>query len=385
VKADRPGGAQALLVELQRRARFPLTATIELTRRCNLRCRHCYVDLDGHGGLPLETLVRVVDELAHAGALFLTFTGGEALLYEGWREILAHARRRACVVRLKTNATLLTDKDAAIVAALPVLSLDVSVYSMTPAVHDAVTGVAGSLKMTRVGVERARAAGARVTVQVPVMTTNQGAVDEVGAWASGLGCDLVVDPRISPSLDPRRDTSALVPTQEAFDSTLEAAWRHGLPRPRRPAALPPIDEAWPCLAAMSGLYVRADGEVWRCGALPVSFGSVLDQPIREIWDRSPSRAELARAAAAVPTECGVCDESWACHRCPAHAVLEHGGLGAPATIDCRLARARTKTGVAGCGARCDTAADGSPRVGVNTPGATPIRGHAASRKTDEGG
>ena len=115
-----------LLHEAQRRARFPLSAMIELTRRCNLRCAHCYLDLDGNPGLSADELHRVLDELAAAGTLFLTLTGGEICLREDWLDLAGYARSRGFVIRLKTNGTLLTKELVAEISELPVLGVDVS-------------------------------------------------------------------------------------------------------------------------------------------------------------------------------------------------------------------------------------------------------------------
>ncbi|MBU2499574.1 MAG: hypothetical protein KKE57_11795, partial [Proteobacteria bacterium] len=64
------------------RRRIPVSGAIELTRRCNLSCVHCYNNLpaneQGARGeeLTTEEHCRILDEITEAGCLWLLFTGG---------------------------------------------------------------------------------------------------------------------------------------------------------------------------------------------------------------------------------------------------------------------------------------------------------------------
>src|SRR5512140_817452 len=91
-------GREAESVRLRLRAlaianEVPLHVHLELTARCNLKCVHCYL-ADDHGSSELtkERWREVVDEVAGQGALFVTLTGGEVALKEGWLEIARRVR-----------------------------------------------------------------------------------------------------------------------------------------------------------------------------------------------------------------------------------------------------------------------------------------------------
>jgi len=91
----------------------PLSVHFDLTYRCNERCVHCYLDHDDHGELTTAECLKVLDDLARSGTLFLTFSGGEIFLRPDLYEILAAARRLHFDISLKTNALLVTPEHAA--------------------------------------------------------------------------------------------------------------------------------------------------------------------------------------------------------------------------------------------------------------------------------
>src|SRR3990172_13143979 len=93
------------VIRVASRAQIPLSVLFEVTHRCNLGCEHCYLT-EGPVGRPrpsraeltLDEVRRVLDELAAAGTLFLTLTGGEGFLRRDLLDIVAHARARGVSV-----------------------------------------------------------------------------------------------------------------------------------------------------------------------------------------------------------------------------------------------------------------------------------------------
>ena len=81
---------------------------IESTYTCNERCIHCYLDHQDHGEMTTVECVDALEQLAKAGAFFLTFSGGEIFLRKDLEELLIAARRLRFDVSLKTNALLIT-------------------------------------------------------------------------------------------------------------------------------------------------------------------------------------------------------------------------------------------------------------------------------------
>ncbi|HOY64046.1 MAG TPA: radical SAM protein, partial [bacterium] len=144
---ERGGGALEAAFEKAKRAGLTLSAHFELTRRCNLRCRHCYVcGGDERREMSTEQVFRALDVLADSGTLFVTFTGGEPLVRRDFFEIAERAAEKNFAVRIFTNGTLIDEAAADRIAALNPLEVGISVYGATAETHDGITMSPGSFE-----------------------------------------------------------------------------------------------------------------------------------------------------------------------------------------------------------------------------------------------
>ena len=86
-----------------------------ITRRCNLKCVHCYSDSEAReypGELTWDQCCSVVDDLAEFGVPAVLLSGGEPLIHPRFFDLAAYARGRGLRLTLSTNGTLI-DLDAA--------------------------------------------------------------------------------------------------------------------------------------------------------------------------------------------------------------------------------------------------------------------------------
>lgn len=102
---------------------------IHPTRRCNLRCLHCYSASapEERDLLPVPLLLAAITDAAAEGYSVASFSGGEPLLYKPLAELLDHAH--ACTMRttITSNGMLLNENHAALLegrADLLAISLD---------------------------------------------------------------------------------------------------------------------------------------------------------------------------------------------------------------------------------------------------------------------
>ena len=84
--------------------RVPISGDIEITRRCNFDCVHCYLGRAESrtdkipGEFETGQWKAVIDEIVAAGCLFLLFTGGEPLLRKDFSDIYVYAKKKGLII-----------------------------------------------------------------------------------------------------------------------------------------------------------------------------------------------------------------------------------------------------------------------------------------------
>ncbi|MCF8126886.1 MAG: radical SAM protein [Deltaproteobacteria bacterium] len=125
----------------------PEMLTLMITGRCNLQCRHCWLDCradSAAGPVPKNVVRSIIDDFVRLGGTGLTLTGGEVLTHSDWLEIVVFACEHQGLkdVCLQTNAMLVTPHMAAELNALSSrkLSIQISMDGASAKSHDLVRG-----------------------------------------------------------------------------------------------------------------------------------------------------------------------------------------------------------------------------------------------------
>lgn len=114
---------------------------IEVTKKCNLRCLHCYLDAGkpAENELTNEEIKTLINATKQEGGVSLAIGGGEPLLRNDCLDILEYALSCDLLVSLGTNATLIDDNLAVQLADLPI-KIQISLDGATEGVHDSIRG-----------------------------------------------------------------------------------------------------------------------------------------------------------------------------------------------------------------------------------------------------
>ncbi len=135
--------------QIQMRAierRRPLSCTLELTYRCNFHCRMCYIRMSDAQAAPYGRL-RTVEEwldmgkqLAEAGVLNLTLTGGECTSFPGFEKLYEGFCRLGFRVSVMSNAGAYTESIREVFRKYPPTSVGITLYGGSNETYEAVTG-----------------------------------------------------------------------------------------------------------------------------------------------------------------------------------------------------------------------------------------------------
>jgi radical SAM protein with 4Fe4S-binding SPASM domain len=322
----------------------PLSVQLDLTYRCNERCVHCYLDHDDHGEMTTAEIKHLLKELADAGVFILTLSGGEIFLRKDFFELLEYARRTLMFcVKLKTNAMLIREREAARIRDLGVESVQISIYSHRPEVHDAITLVPGSLKRSIDAVRFLKSQGLRVIIANVLMTQNMQDYPAVRALAAELGVDCTLDPTITPMMDGDRSVLSLGVGQNALRQVFRDASLVGNVEEFCAISTNPDEDALenlPCSAGHTTCYVSPYGDVYPCVQFPLPTGNVRKQRFIDIWRHSDAMNDVRSIRVKDLTTCTSCSHVSSCSRCPGLAFLE-GNMRGPSSQDCERSYART--------------------------------------------
>jgi len=153
------------------------------TRRCNLRCLHCYASGWAGAGADIgdeltgDQAREMIDDLAGFAVPVLLFSGGEPLLREDLPELIAHAKGAGLRTVLSTNGTLITERLAERLAEAGLDYAGVSLDGLAEA-NDAFRGVKGAFDSALAGIRNCRSAAIKVGLR---LTMHRGNIAEIPA------------------------------------------------------------------------------------------------------------------------------------------------------------------------------------------------------------
>ncbi len=336
----------SLMEEMNRRAvalGVPLGAQLDVTYRCEGRCVHCYLDHDDHGEMTTAEMRDVLRQLADAGTLFLTLSGGEVLMRMDFFEILACAHSLEFCVKIKTNALMIGEKEADRMQDLAVNSVQVSIYSHRPEVHDAITKLPGSLERSIAGIRFLQARGLKVIISNVLMRQNLADYAGVQALAEELGAQWTMDPTITPKMDGDRSILGMRIGSEELRQVFRTP---GIVGDVDEFCAPPpavdneVMDELPCSASHTFCYISPYGDVFPCVQFPLPTGNLRKQKFLDIWRSSPQMNDVRSIRARDLPVCSTCSHVGSCTRCPGLAYME-GNMRGPSSLDCEKSFART--------------------------------------------
>ena len=260
---------------------LPNEIVLEVTNRCNLRCRHCHFHGAGArrtrplGSMERKTWEKVLEELQSwsSPVNLLTHGAGEPLLYPGLYDLLCEAKQLSHVnVGYMSNGMLLDQRWASMLVDLQVDWLALSIDGVVPETHDHFR-VNADLKLIEENVSRLIEEKTNRGSDLPVLNFNMVGYPEildqtedyVKKWLPYAGAVMI---------------STFRPTGS------RKLWDVAAPLPFRP-----------CPLLYHQMVISYDGQVGLCCEdinLDVPLGSVSANSLEDIYNTSPRLLEYRR-------------------------------------------------------------------------------------------
>jgi len=321
---------------------IPISVTVELTRRCPLSCKHCYLP-ETRGRAPAGRELTsaqwkdILVKLARAGGLYLVFTGGEPLLRPDLAELCAYAKKLKFDVRVFSSGLGLRPGLAAALKKAGVSGFEISFYGR-PGVHDKITGRKGSFARSLAAARLLKAAGVGVKLKVPLMALNSAQTGWLKQLAAGEGFSVSFDPVIAPAND--GNSGALKYRLSGRRLAAAVKLLKGPAGSRVQEAAPAAGSAqdFLCGAGRNLCAVGPDGALYPCLQLPVKLGNLTRGTFSCIWRRSPWLKKWRSAGLKDLKACRGCPDLNFCNRCPGVSLLEEGDVYSPNAPACSMAK-----------------------------------------------
>jgi radical SAM protein with 4Fe4S-binding SPASM domain len=315
---------------------------INLTRRCNLACAHCYLDAETleHGGtdeLRSDEVRQLLSDIAARSAdTMVVLTGGEPLLRHDLEDLVKHGADAGLSMVVGTNGVLLSEQRVHALKQAGALGAGISIDSLDPDLHDAFRGCPGSWEKTLAGMEACRRHDLPFQVHFSVTEANAHEVPGMIDFARSVGAKvlnvffLVCTGRGERMSDirPRRYEQVLTQLVEAQQASKDLlirarcaphfkriAFQHD---PSSPLTRAAGYEGGGCLAGIHYCRITPEGGVTACPYIPDEEASVRERPFWEIWDHSPTFQTLRHPK--LNGKCGRCEYQRLCGGCRARPL-----------------------------------------------------------------
>jgi 12,18-didecarboxysiroheme deacetylase len=149
-----------------------------VTRRCNLKCVHCYAhakDIAFDNELTTDQGKELIDDLSTFGSPVMLFSGGEPLVRKDLPELAAYAVEKGMRAVISTNGTLITPKMARTLKEIGLSYVGISLDGMQE-INDRFRGVKGAFRSALEGIKNSQDAGIKVGLR---FTVNKFNVEEI--------------------------------------------------------------------------------------------------------------------------------------------------------------------------------------------------------------
>ncbi len=341
--------------------RAVISFDLEITARCNMNCRHCYINLPAGDRdakareLTPAEISGMADQAAELGAMWVLISGGEPLLREDFPEIFMTLKRKGLLVSVFTNATLLRDEHMELFRKYPPRDIEVTVYGVTRETYERVTRRSGSFAAFWNGLNRLLDNGIKVRLKAMAIRSNFRELPEIAAFCRAHTKDYFrFDPQLHLRFDGKERRNGEIRAERLTPEEVVALERAdeermGVLRDKcddlihRDFAHNGCDHLFHCGAGNGSFSIGFDGRFRLCSSLWAE-GTTYDLrqgTLAEAWYHFVPRVRALRSRRPEFLEtCSKCALVNLCLWCPAHAHLETGELDGVTPHFCAVARAR---------------------------------------------
>ena len=345
------------------RTGVPLSGTFELTSRCNLDCKMCYIHKRAHDAVALrkekttEDWLALAKECSEAGTLLLLLTGGEPLLRPDFKEIYTACQRLGMMVSVNSNATLIDDDMIRFFAENSPSRINITLYGASAQTYGTLCGDPTAYDRVTETILKLKKAGVLIKINFSVTPYNQCDIEKVYAFTKENNLAIHTATYMFPPVRAceqgcyaadRMTPIEAAEAQMIYDrfrfnpDDLCKRWKAQLTGllvwdPDNECQELPTERIR-CRAGKSTFWITWDGKLRPCGMMVEPSVDLEAGKFLACWQK----IHAARQGIMVPAKCTSCEVRHMCDQCAAICYAETGSFSNVPEYMCEKTKAYLK-------------------------------------------
>lgn len=319
---------------------IPLSGTFELTSRCSLDCKMCYIHRKENDReamrceRPTEWWLDLAKKAKDAGMLLLLLTGGEPLVRRDFEEIYLACRSMGLLVSVNTNATLIDENTVRFFKENPPQRLNITLYGASEETYESLCGDGKAYGRVIKAIRALKEAGVKLKLNYTLTPQNAQDKEKIFEFAKEEGLELQAVSYMYPPVRAQgAEDIARLSAREAAeaqfnwqrnrlgDDKFRKLLEFNLKYSQVAAAREGLGERISCRAGSTVFWVTWQGDMTPCG--------MMNEP-KETIEKTEDFNAAWRAIRAtreniyLPSECARCRWRRICDLCAAVSYAETG-------------------------------------------------------------
>lgn len=304
--------------------------SVQITQKCNERCVHCYIPHENKLSIMFDDdFYNIVDMCSDMETIVnFRITGGECMSHPSFKKFIKRVKERGFSLTLLTNLTILDDETLDILKNGLFSQVQVSLYSLSPIIHDKITNVPGSLEKTLKNMQKLKEAGIPISIATQAIEINKDSIEGLYKYAKKQNLELRCDWTIVAKEDRNKENLShricdfsnykkLCKIKLNYLDGYKKELKDELSRP------PKTENTHLCNGGASGLYVDTNLKVHPCPGWDLIVGDLKTESLSDIWNNSETLQRVRNVVLKDFPKCAKCDIRNLCSICMAQADLEN--------------------------------------------------------------
>lgn len=322
---------------------IPITGSIELLPLCNMNCDMCYVrlsrsEMEQQGRLRTpEEWLEVGRQMQESGVLFLLLTGGEPLIYPGFKEVYLGLKEMGMILTINTNGTLLDEAWADFFSKHKPRRINITLYGTDSAAYKRLCHYEDGFEKTIHAITLLRERNIDAKINGSLVKTNYEEEIKLLNIAYELNTPINIDTYMYPATRERdmpfNQQSRLTPEEAArarvriqkytqTDKEFQESAERFLYRSQNPSPITEPPGRMKCLAGKSSFTINWQGNMRPCVMLTTPSASVFDLGFGQAWNTIVDEVKKIQLS----PKCSECSKRDVCQVCAACALYESGSF-----------------------------------------------------------